>query len=122
MKVLLAEDERDIRLIARLSLKRSGFDVLVAEDGVSALQQAEDSRPDVILLDWMMPRMDGLETCAQLRANPVTARIPVIFLSARSQESEIERGLALGAVGYITKPFDAVGLGERVRQMLGDVK
>jgi len=118
MKVLLAEDEQDIRLIARLSLKRAGFNVLVAENGAAALQRAAEAAPDVILLDWMMPEMDGPETCTRLKADPATAHIPVIFLTAKSQESEIKRGLALGACGYITKPFDVVGLGSRVRQLL----
>ena len=119
MIALIAEDEPDIRLVARLSLKRAGFDVVVAENGAAALFKTSEASPDVILLDWMMPELDGPATCVQLKANPATAGIPVIFLTAKSQESEIQRGLALGAIGYITKPFDALGLGIRVRELLG---
>jgi DNA-binding response OmpR family regulator len=82
------------------------------------LQAVSEARPDVILLDWMMPDMDGPETCRRLKADPATATIPVIFLTARSQEAEIKTGLALGAAGYITKPFDALTLGDRVRELL----
>ena len=121
MTALIAEDEPDIRLAARLSLKRAGFDVVVAENGAAALAKVADVAPDVILLDWMMPQLDGPATCAQLKANPATASIPVIFLTAKSQESEIKRGLALGAVGYITKPFDVVGLGTQVRELMVSV-
>ena len=119
MTALIAEDEPDIRLVARLSLKRAGFDVVVTENGAAALAKAADTMPDVILLDWMMPELDGPATCERLKADPSTAKIPVIFLTAKSQESEIKRGLALGALGYITKPFDAVGLGVRVRELMG---
>ncbi len=119
MTALIAEDEPDIRLVARLSLKRAGFDVVVAENGAAALFKVGETAPDVILLDWMMPQLDGPSTCERLKANPATAGIPVIFLTAKSQESEIKRGLALGAVGYITKPFDVIGLGIRVRELMG---
>ena len=118
MRLVLAEDEPDIQLIARLALKREGFDVTTASSGAEALAAVADCRPDVVLLDWMMPDLDGLETCARLKSNPDTQHIPVIFLTAKSQESEIRRGLAVGALGYITKPFDALALGTLVRQLL----
>ena len=117
-RVLLAEDDPDIQLVARMSLKRAGFDVTVAGDGNEALRRAAESKPDVILLDWMMPELDGLETCARLKADSALRDVPVIFLTAKSQESEIARGLALGALGYITKPFDALTLGARVRELI----
>jgi CheY-like chemotaxis protein len=117
-RVVLAEDEPDIQLIARLALKRAGFDVTTASTGVDALARIEEAAPDVIVLDWMMPDMDGPETCARLKANPATRDIPVIFVTAKSQQSEIARGLALGAVGYITKPFDALTLGDQVKDLL----
>ena len=117
-RVVLAEDEPDIRLIARLSLKRAGFDVVTAANGAEALSRVAEHPPDVVLLDWMMPEMDGPSACTRLKADEATRGIPVIFLTARSQESEIKRGLALGALGYITKPFDAASLGDRVRQLL----
>ena len=118
LKALLAEDDPDIQLVARMSLRRAGFDVTVAANGVEALGRITESRPDVVLLDWMMPELDGLETCRRLKEDPQTRGIPVVFLTARSQEAEIQAGLALGAAGYIVKPFDAMTLGARVRELL----
>ena len=118
LRVLLAEDDPDIRRVARLALRRAGFEVTVANTGVEALAHVVEARPDLILLDWMMPDMDGLETCTRLKADPATKDIPVIFLTARSQESEISQGLALGAIGYVTKPFDALSLGSHIRALL----
>lgn len=118
-KLLLVEDDASIRLVARLSLKRAGFDVTVATNGIEALARAAEDRPDVILLDWMMPEMDGPAVCARLKADAATRDIPVIFLTARTQQDEVEQGLKLGALGYITKPFDALALGVRVHELLG---
>jgi CheY-like chemotaxis protein len=118
VKVLLAEDEPDVQLIARLSLKKAGFTVVTVGNGVEALERVADERPDVILLDWMMPDMDGYETCRRLKADPATAAIPVIFLTARVQEAEVARAIALGAVGCIGKPFDALALGTQVLELL----
>lgn len=118
MKLLLVEDDPDIQLVARAALKRSGFSVSIASNGAAALEHVRKDRPEVILLDWMMPEMDGTEVCRHLKTDPATADIPVIFLTARSQQAEIARGLSLGAVGYIVKPFDALALGTQVRDML----
>jgi CheY-like chemotaxis protein len=118
VKVLLAEDEPDVQLIARLSLKKAGFTVVTVGNGVEVLQRVADERPDAILLDWMMPDMDGFETCKRLKADPATAAIPVIFLTARVQEAEVARAIALGAAGCIGKPFDALSLGAQVRELL----
>jgi two-component system OmpR family response regulator len=92
--------------------------VRIVDNGAEAIAAAGERLPDVILLDWMMPTMDGPTACAKLKANPATAGVPVIFLTARSQESEILKGLALGAAGYITKPFDALTLGDQVRALI----
>ncbi len=119
MKLLLAEDEPDVQLIARLSLKKAGFQVTTVNNGIEALAQVAEVRPDVILLDWMMPDMDGFETCSRLKADPATKDIPVIFLTAKVQESEVARALAQGAAGCIGKPFDALTLGAQVRAILG---
>jgi DNA-binding response OmpR family regulator len=119
LKAVLAEDDPDIQLVARLSLKRAGFQVLVASNGAEALAKVTSEQPDVALLDWMMPELDGVEVCRRLKADPSTAAIPVIFLTARSQEQELKTGLSMGAIGYITKPFDALTLGSRVRELLG---
>ena len=118
LRIVLAEDDSDIQLVARMSLKRAGFEVALASNGVEALARVAETTPDVVLLDWMMPELDGLETCARLKENAATRAIPVIFLTAKSQESEIAKGLSLGALGYITKPFDALTLGARVRELL----
>jgi len=116
--VLLAEDDPDIQLVAKLALRRAGYRVTAVSNGREALAQLEVERPDIVLLDWMMPEMDGPATCASLRANPATAGIPIVFMTAKSQASEIERGLSLGAAGYIVKPFDAITLGDQLRQIL----
>ncbi|TAK15422.1 MAG: response regulator [Acidobacteria bacterium] len=119
LKVVLAEDDPDIQLVARLSLKRAGFQVVLATNGREALERVTSEMPDVALLDWMMPELDGVEVCRRLKADPATAAVPVIFLTARSQEQELKTGLSIGAIGYITKPFDALTLGDRVRELLG---
>jgi CheY-like chemotaxis protein len=118
MTVVLAEDDPDIQLVARLSLKRAGFIVTVVSNGQEALDTIRRQPPDVVLLDWMMPELDGLETCRQLKADPDTAMIPVVFLTAKSQEAEIQRGLSLGASGYVTKPFDALTLGQQLKEIV----
>jgi CheY-like chemotaxis protein len=118
MNVVLAEDDLDIQLVARLALKRAGFIVKVVNNGQEALDAVQAQPPDVILLDWMMPELDGPETCRRLKADPATSSIPVIFLTAKSQEAEIQRGLSLGAAGYVTKPFDALTLGEHVKDIV----
>lgn len=118
MNVVLAEDDPDIQLVARLALKRAGFTVKVVANGLEALEAVRLQPPDVVLLDWMMPELDGPETCRRLKSDPATAEIPIIFLTAKSQEAEIQRGLSLGAVGYVTKPFDALTLGQHVKDIV----
>ena len=121
MNVILAEDDLDIQLVARLALKRAGFTVKVVGNGLEAIEAVQHETPDVILLDWMMPELDGPETCRRLKANPSTAAIPIIFLTAKSQEAEIQRGLGLGAAGYVTKPFDALTLGQHVKDIVSSL-
>jgi len=118
LHLAVAEDDADIQLVVCLALKRAGFTVSVVDNGEALLDLVARQRPDAILLDWMMPEMDGPTACARLKSDPEMAAIPVIFMTARSQESEIARGLALGAVGYIVKPFDALTLGHQVRALL----
>ena len=118
-KVLLAEDEEDIQKVARMSLQFQGhWEVVVASNGEECLSKVGAERPDLILLDAMMPRMDGYETCRRLKADPATRDIPIIFLTAKAQESEIRKGLELGAVGYLVKPFDPMRLAAQILQIL----
>ncbi len=118
MKLLLVEDDPDIQVVARAALTRAGFTVSLAGSGGAALQAIRSDPPDVVLLDWMMPDMEGPDVCQRLKSDPATRHIPVVFMTARSQAREIERGLAVGAAGYIVKPFDALALGQQVRDLL----
>jgi len=119
MKVLIIDDDADIRSVARLSLSRVGrMDVIEAASGVEGVRKAQEEKPDVILLDMMMPTMDGLETLAALRSQPATAMTPVIFLTAKAVGDEVERITALGAAGVIIKPFDPRTLSEDVRALV----
>lgn len=116
---LIIDDEEDIRSIARLSLMRvGGFSVREAADGLEGAAVAAEEKPDVILLDMMMPGMDGTATLHLLRGNPRTARIPVIFLTAKMLEEEIMRLRDLGAAGVITKPFNPMTLSADVQRIL----
>ena len=119
MKVLLAEDEEDIQRLATLGLrKRKDWQVVLAADGEECLALARSEHPDVILLDVMMPNLDGFATCEQLKADAATRDIPVIFLTASAQEREEQRGLAKGAIGYLRKPFDPLQLPQQVLDLL----
>ncbi|MEM7116107.1 MAG: response regulator [Chloroflexota bacterium] len=102
--VLVVDDEADTRNLFRFTLEYGGFTVREAIDGEDALAQIENGRPDVVLLDVMMPRLDGYEVCKRLRQQAETADLPIIMVSAKSQAEAIETGLALGATDYLTKP------------------
>lgn len=117
-KVLVAEDEPDIRGLIAFSLEYAGFVVIQASDGEEAIQKAEGERPDLILLDVRMPKMNGYEACKVLKAQESTRHIPIVFLSARGQEAEIKHGLDLGAEEYILKPFAPDQLYLRVETIL----
>ena len=118
-KVLLVDDEADIRKIAALTLSRvGGWEVVQASSGPEALVAAARERPDVILLDVMMPGMDGPSTLEALRKDPATASIPVVFVTAKIQAPERERIALLGVAGIIAKPFDAMQLPEQVRRIV----
>ena len=118
-KVLLAEDDPDIQKVAKMSLKFAGIaEVVVVDNGEDCLAAASRERPDVILLDVMMPKMDGYEACKRLKANPETQGIPVIFLTAKAQHFEVKKGLDLGACGYLTKPFNPMTLHSEIKALL----
>ena len=119
MKVLIIDDDEDIRSIARLSLSRvGGMEVIEAASGGEGERKARHEKPDVILLDMMMPAMGGRETLAVLLSQPDTSMTPVIFLTAKAVGDEVEQLTALGAVGVLLKPFDPRTLSEDVRALL----
>ncbi|MFY9528803.1 MAG: response regulator [Candidatus Acidiferrales bacterium] len=118
-KILVVEDELDIQKVIRMSLKFRGVrEVVVADNGEECLAIVGQVRPDVILLDVNMPKLDGYETCRRLKENPDTRQIPVIFLTARTQKTERERGMRAGASGYLTKPFDPMTLHDQIVALL----
>lgn len=120
MRLLCADDEEDIRTILELALTLDpALEVELVDSGAAALARAAAARYDAIVLDGMMPGIDGYETCRRLKANPLTAAIPVVFLTARTQRSEVERALALGAVACLMKPFDPMTLASELRVALG---
>jgi len=113
--ILIVDDNpRNIQILTHM-LKKEGFKIAIAMDGIQAIGVLEETHPDLILLDVMMPKMDGYETCEKIKADPQTKEIPVIFLSAKSQTEDIVKGLEVGGVDYVTKPFNAVELLARVR-------
>lgn len=119
-KILVAEDDHDIRELIVLTLQFSGFDVTSVEDGAAAVQAAKvnDGKFDLILMDVRMPHMTGYEACRRLKETEITKNIPIIFLSAKGQEGEVQTGLALGAEQYILKPFAPDDLIKTVTQVL----
>ena len=116
--VLVVDDEPNIVLSLQFLMQEAGFDVRVARDGQEALRAVKDRLPDLILLDLMLPKRDGFDLCRTIRANPKWAATRIIILTARSREIEREKGLALGADDYVTKPFSTRELVERVRRYL----
>jgi two-component system, OmpR family, response regulator len=121
-KIMYVEDEPDIQTIARIALEQiGGFDLLVCSSGQAALDQVSDFAPDIILLDVMMPEMDGIETFRQLKTLPACADVPVVFMTARVQTHEIKEYIDLGAVDVIAKPFSPITLAEQVKTIIQNV-
>jgi CheY-like chemotaxis protein len=120
-RVLVVDDEQSIRLLCRVNLGASGIDVLEADDGETALELARREQPDLILLDVMMPGLDGWSVARELAEDERTRDIPVVFLTARAEASDRRRGSRLGGVGYLVKPFDPVGIGELVEDVLARI-
>jgi DNA-binding response OmpR family regulator len=117
-KILIAEDEPDIRELVAFTLRFSGYEVVAASNGEEAVQMASREFPDLILMDVRMPRMTGYDACRIMKANAQLKDIPVVFLSAKGQESEIQTGLEAGAEEYLLKPFAPDQLTDRVRAIL----
>src|SRR5262245_59460962 len=118
MKMLVVEDELEIAELLRFHLQREGFDVRVTQSGRTALTQVESNPPDLILLDLMLPDLDGLEVCRRLKRRNESRQIPILIVSAKGEEADIVAGIELGADDYITKPFSPRVLIARVKNIL----
>ncbi len=117
-RVLVVDDEKFVRELIKIKLGRCGLTVLEATNGLEAVEMARTLKPDMILMDVMMPKMNGFEACEKLKADPDTARIPIIMLTARGEQANLEKGLALGATDYMSKPFSPQKLAELVIEIL----
>jgi DNA-binding response OmpR family regulator len=117
-RVLVIDDEAPIRLLCRVNLEAEGMEVFEAADGPSGLAKAKSRRPDVILLDVMMPGLDGWRVAEELLEDPTTQEIPIVFLTARAEFRDRARGLDIGGIDYVTKPFNPVELAPLVRELL----
>ena len=118
ISVLVVDDEEHIRNILEYNLRLEGFEVYLAENGRTAIEHARQKKPDVILLDWMMPEMDGLEVLSELKRDKTTENIPVFMLTAKGMANDVGKALLRGADDYIVKPFEPEELGEMVKHKL----
>lgn len=118
-KILVAEDDSDLRLLVSLKLESSGHQVVSVEDGTTAAENCRSMRPDLVILDLMMPGMSGLEVCRFIKSDPELGSTPVILLTARAQAADVEAGKAAGVDEYLTKPFSPRELAARVDLLLG---
>jgi DNA-binding response OmpR family regulator len=118
-KVLIADDEQNIVISIEFLMKREGFSVSIARDGEEAWEKLQQEKPDLVLLDVMMPKRNGYEVCQALRADPAFAATKVLMLTAKGRDTEIAKGLAIGADAYMTKPFSTKELVSRARELLG---
>lgn len=120
--VLLVEDDEAISMLLRYNLEKEGYEIGLAMDGEEALLMASERLPDLVILDWMLPKVPGIEVCRRLRAKPDARNIPIIMLTARGEETDRIRGLDTGADDYITKPFSTTELLARVRAVLRRIR
>ncbi|MFA4947841.1 MAG: response regulator [Candidatus Krumholzibacteriia bacterium] len=117
-KVLVVDDEVNITQILEFSIGAEGFEVITAQNGEEAIEKARREQPDLIILDVMMPKIDGYEACRILKANPLTKNIPVVLLTAKGRDIDKRLGMEVGATDYIVKPFSPNRLVERINQLL----
>jgi DNA-binding response OmpR family regulator len=117
-KILIADDEPNIVISLEFLMKREGFQVVVATDGEAALRAVDAHAPDLILLDIMLPKKDGFEVCQQIRANPAWQALKIVMLTAKGRDTEVTKGMALGADAYMTKPFSTRDLVAQVKKLL----
>jgi two-component system, OmpR family, alkaline phosphatase synthesis response regulator PhoP len=119
-RILIADDEENIVISLEFLMKREGFEVSIAQDGEQAVEKIRAEKPDLVLLDVMMPKKSGFEVCQEVRADPALRSVRILMLTAKGRETEVAKGLALGADSYVTKPFSTKELVERIRGMLAD--
>jgi DNA-binding response OmpR family regulator len=117
-RILIVDDEPNIVVSLEFLMKREGFEVAVATDGEAALKSVEEKKPDLVLLDIMLPKKNGFEVCQAIRANPDWQAVKIVMLTAKGRDTEVAKGTALGADAYMTKPFSTKDLIVQVRQML----
>jgi len=117
-KVLIVDDEPNIVLSVEFLMRREGHEVVTASDGEEAIDLLASTRPDLMILDVMMPRKNGFEVCAEVRADPALSRMPILMLTAKGREAEMKKGISLGADAYITKPFSTHDLVAKVHELL----
>jgi len=117
-KILIVDDEPNIVISVEFLMKREGYAVAVAADGDEALEKIRADRPDLVLLDVMMPKKNGFEVCQEVRADPALAGTRILMLTARGRDTEVAKGMALGADDYMTKPFSTKELVDKVRELL----
>jgi two-component system, OmpR family, phosphate regulon response regulator PhoB len=118
--ILLADDEANLRILVRTTLDDPEYCILEATDGTAALELARKERPDLLVLDWMMPGINGIEVAQALRQDPETTHIPIILLTAKGQEADKAQGHSLGTSAYIVKPFSPLELLQKVQEILGE--
>lgn len=121
-QVLVVEDEDALATLLQYNLEKEGYQVSVAGDGEDALIQAEETTPDLVLVDWMLPKVSGIEVCRRLRSRQETANVPIIMLTARGEETDRVRGLDTGADDYVVKPFSMTELFARIRAVLRRIR
>ena len=117
-KILIADDEQNIVISLEFLMKREGYEVSIANDGEEAAAMIRSEKPDLVLLDVMMPKKSGFEVCQEIKSDPRLQAVRILMLTAKGRDTEVAKGLALGADGYMTKPFSTKELVERVRSML----
>ena len=117
MKILVVEDDAVVRELIEFKLSGAGYQILLEGDGEAGLATAKTERPDIIILDWMMPKLTGLQVCEAIRADDSIGKTPVLLLTARAQESDVEKGFAAGANDYLLKPFSPRELLARVEAL-----
>lgn len=119
-KILIADDEQNIVISLEFLMKREGYEVSIASDGEEAVQRIRAEVPDLVLLDVMMPKKSGFEVCQEVKSNPDLQSVRILMLTAKGRDTEVAKGLALGADAYMTKPFSTKELVERVRSLLAE--